>query len=824
MSGYFEMLPPELLQDILDRLDFREKVPLMRCSKTLLAYLQPQVFSAKIVRDMAMHWAISNGCMTLIRRLVEEHGASPSFYGGTVVGPVEVRSGNSRPVEHGGMRLTRYPQSTLLAVLKRAPQGKGALDTFVELGATLYPEECLRSKKDYLEADLDETEIHSILNKQRYTLLRRIASMPTDKEYVMDKIAFIRFFYEQGYRTRPDIVGTTCNIAYTLPRLIRSDNDFRVVKLVLQEEANVAEEEEGKEAKLSHTNKTSEAGEPNGRDDQEGQGDQEVKQSKIPLVDRPETYGPRGALVSPLSAAILTGSTKIFKLLLQHGADIHGPKLSFQKVGPTAHALHIPIFAAAYVMAGRKTHSAGRFWLEECHAKGANINHMALCRLSGTHKPYKPVEMSLSYYSQGMRYPATHYFWATPMDVFIDCLPTEYLLKKKDDKNPEGVDEDDDEVMDDDISFSAAVSMNLFNDKGAVADLGSLREPPPPKRSVLEIGKNGKEGPDTDTVMGNTDAVDNDSKSIMYPGPPTDASLDQWRNLRRVVSPLTLEVLLDKISVSGLAYPVAYSYAELLREHFSSGLSQAARLMSKYDGPSPETRYPTWPSGPESTGRRTLAMLLLCDEDLTSQSREMQRYIVYVQRRADLLFLGNVLSNLEQIFSGPRWMIQKDYPYLPDPIADDIEMRQELNEVDEISLALSDSPEDQEWLQKYTAARYQKSPATSATSSRWTAMHEICWMWNRRLYLRDLWIARNGPDDARVAEGHLRFFRQPESTTTLLNALISYGLSVSYETEDGKTPISILTNDHDGALRPDSKEFLGKLANFMTARAALVAF
>ncbi|CAK7231004.1 hypothetical protein SCUCBS95973_007765 [Sporothrix curviconia] len=755
MSGYFEMLPPELLQDILERLHFRDKVPLTQCNKTLLEYIDPQIFADKAPRDMAMHWAIGNGCMSLVRRLVDKHGASPSFYGGTILpGFDEV---DSSPIGFGGMQQMRYPQSTLLAVLKRAPHGTDALKTFEELGATVYPQECTRSQKDVAEADFDREEIYSTLDGQRRTLFRRIVSMPTDTdEHVRDKTAFIRFFYEKGYWKRPDVVGTTCNIAYALPRLIRSDEDLPVVKYVLEQERESNFE-------LSW-------------------------QGARSLLNRPEAHGPRGALVSPLSHCILTDSREIFDYLLKCGASIHGPSVSFEKVGPTEHALHIPIFAAAYTMSRRKTNEAGRYWMFHCISVGARINTMALCRLSGAHKPYRPVEASLSYYSQGLRYPAKYYFWATPMDVFFDCLSADYLRKRA--VQCDEYDVFNNELTEDGTVYSAAKNMEAFIANGAVADLGSLRAPPRPKRPMPGLDDDGTEVPgsdmdmDTETVVNGNKA--GDEKSIIYPGPATDPSLDQWRNLKRVVSPVTLEVLLDRITVSGLAYPVACSYAEILTQQLKSGLSQAARLMSKYDGPAWETRFPSWPSGPESTGRRTLAMILLCDGDAADQSRELHRYIVYVQRRAGLLFLGNVLSNLEQVFSGPRWMIDVNGPYQPQPATDDIELRQELDKDDAgIRRTLGNSPEDSEWRQKYTAARHQKSPGTKAKMKKWTAMHELCWMWNHQLYLCDLKIA-GGIPHADVSAEKPRFAGRPESTTTLLNALISYGFSISQEADDGK--------------------------------------
>ncbi|CAK7245134.1 MAG: hypothetical protein STHCBS139747_006703 [Sporothrix thermara] len=210
MSGYFGALPPELLQDILDRLNYREKIPLMRCSKTLLNYVEPQVFASKAVRDLAMHWAISSDCMSLVRRLVNKFDCSPSFYGGTVTDLIDSQKGGL--FEHTKTQLCRYPQSTLLAVLKRAPHAKAALSTFLDLGATLDVHECPRSKRDLFESgkDLGHEEVISVLKKQKRTLFRRIVSMPTDTdELVEDKIAFIRFFYEHGYRTCPEIAGST---------------------------------------------------------------------------------------------------------------------------------------------------------------------------------------------------------------------------------------------------------------------------------------------------------------------------------------------------------------------------------------------------------------------------------------------------------------------------------------------------------------------------------------------------------------------------------------------------------------------------------------
>ncbi|CAK7200646.1 hypothetical protein SEUCBS139899_003344 [Sporothrix eucalyptigena] len=745
MSGYFGLLPPELMQDIFDRLHFKELAPLMRCSKALYAYVEPEIFRRDLAREVVMDWAISHGQMKVVRNLVERYNASPSFYGGMAI----------ITASDGTTRLWKHPQLTILAVLKRAPDIEEALATFVRLGTSLFPDLSSQATMDQVGRMMNVQYFLSILYKQMRSLLRRIVSMPTKTEKQRrDKMALVRFFYDQGYRAKPDIFEAPCNIAHTLPRLIHRDEDLPIIKYILEQEMKIEEEEKQARAK------------------QNGGSEPGDEPAKIPLVDRPERCGPHGAPISPLSAAVLTNSVRVFEYLLQLGADINGPALDFQKYGPTAYALHIPIFAAAYLLARRKTNDSGENWMQICMDNKANINEMALCRLSGTHKPYRSVVKSLSYYSQGLRYPPKHYFWATPLDVFIDCLPRHYLTKKRGDDR-ESLDDDND----DDIVLSAQRNIAVFQQYGAYANLGSRREPPRARRPV---------------------SVEDSS---IYVGPPTDASLDKWRNLTRVVSPLTLEILLDRISVSGLAFPVACSYAEFVATLLPNGMSQAARLMSKYDGPAPETQFPTWPSGRESTGRRTLALILLCDDFTADQDAELQRYIVYVQRRADLLFMGNVLNNLEQVFSGPRSMVNVSRPYVPNPVVDDIEVRQ---------LALEGATSGD-------ISKITESPGTKKKLPHWTALHELCWIWNNELWNRDQNIAEGDED---VTEP--RFAWQPATTTTLLNALISYGFSVTLDAGDGTTPIDVLTNDHDGTLRPQSKEFLGKLANFMSAASAVV--
>ncbi|RDL40747.1 uncharacterized protein BP5553_00726 [Venustampulla echinocandica] len=91
-------------------------------------------------------------------------------------------------------------------------------------------------------------------------------------------------------------------------------------------------------------------------------------------LDRLEPIGEH-TLASPLSAAIMENSTSLFDLLIERGANIHGTEeyYTFNKglrhEYPFSIPLHIPVFAAAQVMAKQ-----GVTMMQRCLDSGADIN------------------------------------------------------------------------------------------------------------------------------------------------------------------------------------------------------------------------------------------------------------------------------------------------------------------------------------------------------------------------------------------------------------------------------------------------------------------
>lgn len=79
--------------------------------------------------------------------------------------------------------------------------------------------------------------------------------------------------------------------------------------------------------------------------------------------------------MSPLSAALISNRSEDFQLLLDRGADINGvPNLPPRAL--PIRPLHVPVCAAADIMAGRGTHL-----VQACLDHGADINFVVRIRL-----------------------------------------------------------------------------------------------------------------------------------------------------------------------------------------------------------------------------------------------------------------------------------------------------------------------------------------------------------------------------------------------------------------------------------------------------------
>ncbi|KAL1889870.1 hypothetical protein Sste5346_008594 [Sporothrix stenoceras] len=611
MIGYFDRLPPELMLDILGRMKMQELAVLMQCSKGLQAYIEPEVYRHKFVRDIAMTWAIRSSKPGLIRRLVNKYGASPSFYGGSMANDL------IDAVPHIWRSLYNRPKLTLLTAMKNHYGADELLRTLIELGACLDPYACVHSQKDIREVNYPEDNMSEILHDQASHFPQRLMRMRTRETSQQEaKLTAFRYYYDTGRDWFIKKRGAAPSILHALPRLIRSDNDLPIIQLILDKE----------------------------------------------------------------------------------------------------------------------------------------------------------VSESLGYYAQGMSYPPIDkiYFWATPIDVFMDCLSLRYLRQR--------VRIEDDDFGGDDITYSAHSNMAVFLQNHARADLASKRAPP----RVKDKSRAKEDGPE--------------DVSQIYPGEPTDPLLDEWYGWKRVVSPVTLEILLDRITVSGMAHPVASSYAELLKSMFSSGWGQAARLMSKYDGPAPESRFPSWTSGAESVGRRTLAMLLLCDDQSSLQSRELHQYIVYAVRRADMLFMDKVIDNIEQVFSDLASFIDVEGPYVPNLADDDVELQYH-------------------YFNRSAAPMINRSQATYPVEG-WTALHEICRLWNLQMIAYEKSRIKHSPDYPVP-----RFARETATTMKLLATLVLHKFPIHQMSDEEMAPYEILLKDPDSDLSKESVMLLQSIGQYMkTAR------
>jgi hypothetical protein len=117
-------------------------------------------------------------------------------------------------------------------------------------------------------------------------------------------------------------------------------------------------------------------------------------------------------IMSALSAAMFADSPQVFSLLLSRGADVHGKE--FKR--PTVRAQHIPIFAAAHIMA---TESHGISMIDMCLENGADINHRS------------PITGSYGAVASHRRWVRSDdYCNATPVYVYLDSIVDWYSDKK----------------------------------------------------------------------------------------------------------------------------------------------------------------------------------------------------------------------------------------------------------------------------------------------------------------------------------------------------------------------------------------------------------
>lgn len=109
----------------------------------------------------------------------------------------------------------------------------------------------------------------------------------------------------------------------------------------------------------------------------------------------PNRIQSRGGLRQcPMSACIFQTSKPLFDLLLKRGASIHGGEIEYPRRIP----VHIPIYAAAYVMLKH-----GTAMMQACLDNGADINHRAL--------------MPRFHYRM-------HYHYGTPLLGYLDSIKT----------------------------------------------------------------------------------------------------------------------------------------------------------------------------------------------------------------------------------------------------------------------------------------------------------------------------------------------------------------------------------------------------------------
>ncbi|EOO01232.1 putative ankyrin repeat protein [Phaeoacremonium minimum UCRPA7] len=111
--------------------------------------------------------------------------------------------------------------------------------------------------------------------------------------------------------------------------------------------------------------------------------------------------------LSPLSAAIFANSADVFRLLISRGANIHGTPLS----KPTFGCLHVPVFAAAHMIA---TSEHGIEMMRLCLDNGADINQTVLLVGLPSGIVYEHSRWNCDRYPQS--------YLGTPIWVFLDSI------------------------------------------------------------------------------------------------------------------------------------------------------------------------------------------------------------------------------------------------------------------------------------------------------------------------------------------------------------------------------------------------------------------
>ncbi|EPE09523.1 hypothetical protein F503_07299 [Ophiostoma piceae UAMH 11346] len=782
-----ESLPMELFLAIVTNLSIIDQLSLGQCKRDYHYIIERDIFRLEAMRDFAMFHAIKNLNIHIIKRLLAQYNASPTVMFliskpyGLPQGFIATNAGifvlarfrkmyDIFPEQDSSETLIGIAEMTLhaLAKLDTAKMDAEQRKTYVEMWAlfldhgarlniitcsqslanmTAYLNHvCLPTKEDKQEPYLEYREQAAKFGRRKAReLFRRIMSKPSWNPELADvKAKLIRIYYEtlRGIAVADLNIGPS-SVFQQIPRHIRSVHDAVVIEAIM----------DGEE-KLDRAHPTqSDASLP-------------LAWRSIPLVDRPVKRGQRGELVSPLSAAILNDNHVVFDLLLRRGANINGVDLGLKRHGPKKYALHIPIFAAAWMAA--RDYTNGFRWLASCIANGADPNHLYLGRLNGDFFIETGIDTSGH---QGF------FHWISPLDVYLATIPKRKLcrlLPTSDNSNT--VDAKNEPEL---KKIEQLVNKGFRMDAGVYQPISFLLAPQ---------NSNGRNPMAIAHVCG---------RARNHSG-----HLCNWGGFHRCRSPSAAEIIIDRVGFATPKTSVASELVRCLMDTHGSGRGCFSRIMFRYERDLHRLEYRE-----DSEADRCLPMAKALFGSMYSPGwvgrdygNELGLYIAYRMLHNRYGSISAHLATIDR-FKGAATAQNGEVGavfYLPmvagPPPIDFNPLYVPLNlAYDDYRLRVCGRAPN----------RFNAHPVEG-----WTVLHEVCRLWN--MATKD-WSVRS------CREVWDAYRDQASGTLKLLQYLIENGVNVYVVDANGDTPMDVLIKDDGHSLSEEVSATLRGMANFMIA-------
>ena len=784
-----ESLPIELFLAVVTHLPVRDQLSLGLCRRDYHGIIERELFRLEPLRDFAMQHAIESLNIDLIKRLLAQHNASPTVMfiinkpydilrgfiatnaGIFVLARFRQRS-DFPPSQDVGETVVGIAEFTLHALSKLdiaamdAEQRKTYVDIwnlFLDHGARLNIISCSQSLANMLEyinhmyPPTKEDAHHKLHLEYREQaakfgrrktreLFRRIMSKPSwNPELAETKASLIRIYYERlrGIAVADLNIGPS-SVFQQIPRHIRSTHDAVIVEAILDGEHNLDR------AVPPQTDES-----------------QPMAWRSIPLVDRPVQRGQRGELVSPLSAAILNDNRAVFDLLLKRGANINGVDIGLKRHGPKKYALHIPIFAAAWMAA--RDFATGLRWIAVCIEYGANPNHLYLGRLNGDFFIESGIETS------GHQ---EFFHWISPLDVYLATIPKRHLRRRV-----PTLDNSDTADADNEPELGKIDELMI---KGFRVDFAAYQ----PLAHLLAGQRRDGHCPRAIAHMCGRSRFRN-------------GQLCKWGSFHRCQSPSAAEIIIDRVGFARMDINVASELVRLLIA-YSSGHSCSSRILFRYER---NIRRLGYREDREAAHCPPMAKVLFdslfsfsfgwADRDF---GNDLGLYIVYrmlhnrYRSASTHLAVINLFKEAGAAQNGDVGSVFRLSTDADRPVIDLNPLYNPLNLIyEDYRLRACGCAPD----------RFNARPVEG-----WTVLHEVCRLWN--MASKDL--------SARASPEVWNEYRDDASDTMkLLHYLIENGVNVYVIDANNDTPMDVLVKDDHHLLSEDVLAALGGMADFMKA-------